>query len=247
MLDTTPSNSFPSQIEQAFCSLSQQYPQLTFRVHDQHGRSQSWGPNPGVHTIASWSVSDNTTLTIQVLAETQLDLPTLCGELNRLGPLCTAILEQAQQITHLEQYAWHDSLTGLLNRQGWDRQTKIEIQRAARMGYPLGLLLLDLDQLKTINDRQGYQAGDALLQKTAATLLQHLRCEDLCARWGGDEFAILAVNCSEANLALIAERLQRSLAAAGIAASWGWSALTTDLASAWQIAEQMLKESRGNK
>ncbi len=129
-MDTTLSNSFPSQIEETFCSLSEQYPQLTFRVHAQHGRSQIWGRDTNQHVIASWSAPDNLSFTIQVSADSPSEQPLLAAELQRLGPLCVTLLEQNQQIARLEQYAWHDGLTGLLNRAGWDRQTTIEIQRA---------------------------------------------------------------------------------------------------------------------
>jgi diguanylate cyclase (GGDEF)-like protein/PAS domain S-box-containing protein len=93
-----------------------------------------------------------------------------------------------------EQLQWsahHDDLTGLANRRLFLERLKQALDRAAGSLHKVGLLVMDLDHLKTINDRFGHDAGDALLQGFAARLCDIVRTTDTVARLGGDEFAII--------------------------------------------------------
>ena len=87
--------------------------------------------------------------------------------------------------------ALHDSLTGLPNRALFLDRTRLAVTRARRSQVPVGVLFVDIDDFKTINDSLGHPAGDALLIATSDRLLRTLRPSDTLARMGGDEFAIL--------------------------------------------------------
>ena len=100
-----------------------------------------------------------------------------------------------------------DPLTGLYNRRFAERHVKTEIARARRRGYPLTLVLFDLDNFKQINDRFGHPAGDAVLKGFADRLAQVVREGDLAARLGGDEFMLLLADCKSANVPQVLRRL----------------------------------------
>ena len=101
-----------------------------------------------------------------------------------------------------------DALTGLSNRRYFDERLQSELARCARYNTPLSLLIIDLDHLKQINDERGHVAGDAALIAVAEALRQSSRATDVNARYGGDEFAILAVNTRGGEAAELAERVR---------------------------------------
>ncbi|WP_089683637.1 diguanylate cyclase [Billgrantia gudaonensis] len=105
-----------------------------------------------------------------------------------------SLLEQkvAERTAELETLANHDMLTGLLNRNGLAKQARDAFSRSRRNGRPLALLMLDLDDFKPINDRYGHDVGDRVLQQVARRIAQQARDTDHCARYGGDEFIVLA-------------------------------------------------------
>ena len=105
-----------------------------------------------------------------------------------------------------------DALTGLRNARALEERLRHELARSTRYRQPLSLLLIDLDGLKVINDRMGHDAGDRALRHIAVAIQSQLRLSDLGARWGGDEFALLAPNTGAMAAAALAERV-RSLVA----------------------------------
>ncbi|MBR0903831.1 GGDEF domain-containing protein [Bradyrhizobium liaoningense] len=110
-----------------------------------------------------------------------------------------------------ERLAWqasHDWLTGLSNRRAFEARLQSELDSAA--AGPLGLILLDLDQFKSVNDSCGHLAGDRLLCQISRLLQQDRHGHDLVARLGGDEFGLILPQCPPANAVDIAERLRRS-------------------------------------
>jgi diguanylate cyclase (GGDEF)-like protein len=110
--------------------------------------------------------------------------------------------EDLQRLTEI------DPLTGLLNRRGMLDRFDKEIARRARQGSDLGLLLLDLDHFKHVNDTYGHAAGDIALCATANILQSMKRSYDHAGRWGGEEFLLLLPECSETDLLSIAERIR---------------------------------------
>jgi two-component system cell cycle response regulator len=115
-----------------------------------------------------------------------------------------------------ERLAAIDVLTGLRNRRAFQQQIAVEISRSTRYGIPLGLLLLDVDHFKAINDGHGHAGGDRVLAALGALLREQLRIPDIPARWGGEEFVVALPNTDLANAGLAAERLRAAVAEATI-------------------------------
>lgn len=120
------------------------------------------------------------------------------------------VFERTEELRRLTEV---DSLTGLLNRRGMTVRFENEIARQAREGGELGLLLLDLDHFKCINDTYGHAAGDLALCETAKLLHDSKRGYDHAARWGGEEFLMLMPNCSKQDLLALAERIRARVSA----------------------------------
>ncbi|MCB9989773.1 MAG: GGDEF domain-containing protein [Rhodospirillales bacterium] len=111
----------------------------------------------------------------------------------------SVIEAQGRRIEHLEHLATTDELTGLKNRRGFYEAFMMELDKCER-GLSQGglLILIDLDNFKTVNDTHGHMAGDACLRLTAKALGQDIRTMDVAARLGGDEFVLLLSNtCKE--------------------------------------------------
>ncbi len=149
----------------------------------------------------------------------------------------------AQRIAErAEQDALVDSLTQLYNRRAWDNLLMQEEIRCARYGHPAAVFVLDLDDLKSVNDLQGHAEGDRLLQKTADSLREVLKEHDVIARIGGDEFVIMALETDEVMALDIIQRLERSLAANKICASVGFDIRhpTHGIIHAWNHADRKM-------
>ena len=116
----------------------------------------------------------------------------------------------------LAEAAIRDSLTGLFNRRYLDETLEREVSRARREGYPLSLVMVDIDNFKDINDTFGHQAGDEVLRSWARLLRADVRAEDLPCRYGGEEFLVLLPNMPLAAAAERAEDWRRTLAATDI-------------------------------
>jgi diguanylate cyclase (GGDEF)-like protein len=122
--------------------------------------------------------------------------------------LCTVAL----RLDLLDHDASHDALTGLYNRRTYERSLEQAVSRTERYGWPFGLVLLDIDDFKSVNDRHGHAAGDAVLRAVGGGLRASLRSGDVAARLGGDEFALLVLNAdARAVLEPIAQRLRAAL------------------------------------
>ncbi len=118
------------------------------------------------------------------------------------------VTEQQTLMDRLSHDALHDALTGLLNRRGLDKElaaiSRDFSQGAVKSSF--GLMILDLDNLKIVNDACGHAAGDRLIQQTAKVLRDSCRGDDVLARFGGDEFAIIIRDCDENKLLSLAKR-----------------------------------------
>jgi diguanylate cyclase len=121
------------------------------------------------------------------------------------------IVKLQHELDRASAQARHDPLTGSLNRKGLDEVMEREIARSKRLGSPLCLALLDVDNFKTINDRLGHSGGDAALVHLAEVTREVMRPQDLLARYGGEEFVIVLPDTTVDNGVQAMTRLQREL------------------------------------
>lgn len=129
--------------------------------------------------------------------------------------------QQIRKTEHFEAEALSDALTGLFNRRGWDKLVNLEEERCKRYGHPTTVLMIDLNNLKTINDKFGHAAGDELIQKAATALKEQVRSSDIIARLGGDEFAVLSLETNLENAEKLILRIQQAFAELEISAAMG--------------------------
>lgn len=121
----------------------------------------------------------------------------------------------------LEYYATRDPLTNLYNQRLFWELLDYEIGRAKRHEYEFGLLVIDLDNFKIVNDTYGHSFGDKFLEMFAATLKQAVRREDILSRYGGDEFVLIMPEVEQEEAVVLSERLLQQVSEAGIEAPDG--------------------------
>lgn len=124
----------------------------------------------------------------------------------------TRLATQQAQLEKLQSEATIDFLTQVGNRRAFDERLQSEFERARRYHSPLGLLMLDIDHFKKVNDTYGHPAGDKLLQLVAHILKQEIRSSDYLARYGGEEFAIILPETAENQITRVAEKMRASVA-----------------------------------
>lgn len=122
------------------------------------------------------------------------------------------LMQYQQELQHalqrMEVLSVTDGLTGLYNRRAFDDKLAEEFERARRYRLPLSLLLIDVDNFKQFNDAMGHTEGDELLCSVAAMLKENARANDITARYGGDEFAVILPNTDSKVALHLAERLR---------------------------------------
>ncbi len=133
-------------------------------------------------------------------------------ETNLLLLRVVQLVRSQQAFEELRAEADLDSLTGLANRRRFRAALKKEVERWRRYSVPCALLLLDIDHMKAINDRFGHPAGDSVIRHIARVLAKVSRDNDMAARLGGEEFALLLSSINDEKATLAAERLRRALA-----------------------------------
>jgi diguanylate cyclase (GGDEF)-like protein/PAS domain S-box-containing protein len=126
------------------------------------------------------------------------------------------ISERKRLEENLRGLSDHDPLTGVRNRRLFGHDLKLQVARSRRYGEVAGLMVIDVDAFRRVNDRHGERAGDEALEAIARAIARRLRETDLLARLGADQFAVLLPHIDEDGLAVVAEGLVRVVAACGV-------------------------------
>jgi diguanylate cyclase (GGDEF)-like protein len=143
-----------------------------------------------------------------------------------------AVILRMDHIAQLTELAGKDPLTGLSNRRFWEEELERTLSLSRRHGAPVCVVVLDVNGLKEINDREGHRAGDDLLREAARVWNAQLRAEDILARVGGDEFGLLVPGLRRAEAERIVQRLTAAgphLSAAAGVAEWDGSETAAQL------------------
>ncbi len=181
----------------------------------------------------------------RIAQQSDVDAPPhkLVAEMERLRRL---LAEANERVAELEARADVDPLLDVLNRRGFERELTRSLAYFDRYGTSAGLIFIDLDGFKPINDIYGHTAGDALLKAVAATLVARVRASDVVARLGGDEFCVLMWNADADMVATKALELEAIIAQArvefngahlSVGASAGGVALRAGVTAADLIAD----------
>ncbi|HZO13409.1 MAG TPA: GGDEF domain-containing protein [Polyangiaceae bacterium] len=169
--------------------------------------------------------------------------------------LTLPVLVEENALRKLVKGSTRDPLTGVLNRGAFEGMLERELGRARRYQYPVSLVMLDLDGLKQVNDTRGHPAGDSVLRRLGELLQEQMRSGDWCARYGGDEFAVIAGHTDEPGAARLALRIllqaRRELAdsvtlSAGVATMSGAAAQPDALIAAADAALYAAKRRGGD-
>jgi len=146
---------------------------------------------------------------------------------NSLAAQAVVALENARLHSIVERQALVDGLTGLANRRQIEETLTLELARAKRFGIPFSIVIADLDDFKTINDRHGHAVGDLVLREFADLVRHTLREIDLAGRWGGEEFLLLLPSTDATGAAELAERIRTAIDSQAIHAPDGIPFKTT--------------------
>ncbi len=133
-------------------------------------------------------------------------------------------LRERRRSRRSERAALRDPLTGLANRLAFDHQLAIAWERSKRYESGLGVLVLDLDGFKLVNDAEGHLAGDSLLRDVGRVIASRTRRSDMAARLGGDEFVVLVSGPGASGLSTVGSDLRSALEQNGIEVSLGCAA-----------------------
>jgi diguanylate cyclase (GGDEF)-like protein/PAS domain S-box-containing protein len=131
------------------------------------------------------------------------------------------MMRMKRRVSKLEQTVIYDPLTQIGNRKHIEVKINSALQEYQDMRFPFGLLFIDIDHFKSINDTFGHIIGDKVLRAVANTLRHNLRETDTCGRWGGEEFLALAFNIDKETLRNIAEKLRSLVEQTTITAETG--------------------------
>ncbi|TPL03365.1 MULTISPECIES: GGDEF domain-containing protein [unclassified Mesorhizobium] len=138
--------------------------------------------------------------------------PLIRGQVREEGKLRAMTVSLSARSQTFEQAALTDSLTGMQNRRYFDDALREYLHEFRRIDRPVGLMILDLDHFKQVNDTHGHDVGDEVLRAVATCLRGMTRYHDVVARLGGEEFAVVTPNMDVELLARFAERIRKAVA-----------------------------------
>lgn len=138
--------------------------------------------------------------------------PLVRGQAREEGKLRAMTETLSARSVTLEQAALTDALTGMQNRRYFDDALREYLSEFQRIKKPVGLMILDLDNFKMVNDTHGHDVGDMVLRAVANCLREFTRYHDVAARLGGEEFAVVAPNLDDRMLTKLAERIRTAIA-----------------------------------
>jgi diguanylate cyclase (GGDEF)-like protein len=139
--------------------------------------------------------------------------PAEAKNLRLLGVMAARALETVWEIEEINRRARTDGLTGLANRQQFEERLSRIVMETNRFGGSCSLVVADIDRFKHVNDTYGHQVGDEVLRRVAAALEKEVRNVDLCARYGGEEMAMLLPQTDLVGACQLAERLRQAIGA----------------------------------
>ncbi|UCC43299.1 MAG: GGDEF domain-containing protein [Candidatus Zixiibacteriota bacterium] len=122
------------------------------------------------------------------------------------------LIQNAESFERANELSYSDGLTGLANQRYFRKRLREEIDRAKRYTRSLALIIFDMDDLKSINDNYGHQAGDSVIRRMGHILRSSIRAIDIIARYGGDEFCIIMPEAGAATCERFMDRLQSKIA-----------------------------------
>jgi diguanylate cyclase (GGDEF)-like protein len=147
-------------------------------------------------------------------------------------------LVMSRMMASLRHLSSHDSLTALPNRRAFEQRLLQEIAASRRTELPLGLLMIDVDHFKRINDRFGHAGGDLALRRVADRLAQAARGNDVVARLGGEEFGVLLPATDAAGIRQAAERLRRAVGGQPLEIEGEHSLVTVSVGASMRLTEE---------
>ena len=121
----------------------------------------------------------------------------------------TERMDAIRRVEELTEIVFIDPLTGIGNRRYAEVVLEEKMAELTRYGFRFGVLFVDVDHFKEVNDVHGHETGDAVLKMVATTLARSARSLDFVGRWGGEEFVVLLANVTDFNLPLVADRARR--------------------------------------
>ena len=176
--------------------------------------------------------------------------PIFDGQGNVVLVICISkeITERKRLEKELLRLSNYDSLTGLYNRHYFE--VELERIQVSRL-FPVSMIVADMDKLKLVNDQYGHAIGDKVIQKAAMVIQDSIRAGDIAARTGGDEFAVLLPETSEAEVEEIAKRLRSTMHAMDdervhLSIGYATGEMDSNLVDVFRLAdEQMYRDKRG--
>ncbi|MBV9669879.1 MAG: diguanylate cyclase [Acidobacteriales bacterium] len=135
--------------------------------------------------------------------------PSFLEPLAAVADILAGAIKNGQQLENTKQLAYRDGLTGIFNRRFFEERVIEEIDRCKRYSTELGVLLIDIDHFKAVNDDFGHLQGDEVLRQITQIFLQQMRKSDIVCRYGGEEFVILLPQIDRQHAMEAAEKLRR--------------------------------------